>query len=202
MTFAEFVHHSAPRGRRMARAGKGEVGDAFFFTRDAHLMAESSLQPVSGESSDDCARGGDTSSSRSLRPCPRSSTIQPCGDRRRPVSGRWRSKLRTSAYGHRRLLHRVSGRASLRSPGRRITRCTSRRRSGRILLPRRQALSTFLWTSKMCLPPAPGQTVCLTCLVRRSGFCGALWSNLLTVPVVPVLVKTFVTVPFLDVLVP
>ena len=85
MTFAEFVHHSATRGRRMARAGKGEVGDAFFFTRDAHLMAESSLQPVSGESSDDCARGGDTSSSRSLRPCPRSSTIQPCGEKKASV---------------------------------------------------------------------------------------------------------------------
>ena len=68
----------------------------------------------SGESSDDCARGGDTSSSRWLRPWPRSNTTQPHGDTRRP------------------------------GPGRRITRCTSRRRSGRSLLPRRQALSSSL----------------------------------------------------------
>ena len=93
----------------------------------------------SGESRDDCARAGDTSSSRSLRPWPRSSTTLPYVDRRRP------------------------------GPWRRITRCTSRRRSGRILLPWRQALSTFPWTSKMCLPPAPGQTGCLPCLDRRSG---------------------------------
>ena len=43
--------------------------------------------------------------------------------------------------------------------------------------PRRQALSTFLSTSKMCLPPGRGQTGCPLCLVRRNGFCGAPWSR-------------------------
>ena len=106
---------------------------------------------LSAASSGDCAHGGDMSSSRSLRPWPRTLTTQPHGDRRRP------------------------------GPGRRITRCTSRRRSGRILLPRRQALSTFPWTSKMCLPPAPGQTGCLPCLGRMSGCCGTPLSRWVTV---------------------
>ena len=42
---------------------------------------------ASGASSDDCARGGDTSSSQSLRSWPRSLTTQPYGDRRRPGPG-------------------------------------------------------------------------------------------------------------------
>ena len=42
--------------------------------------------------------------------------------------------------------------------GRRITRCTSRQRSGRILLPCRQVCRTAPWTTTSHLPPAPGQT--------------------------------------------
>ena len=120
--------------------------------------------------SDDCARGGDTSSSRSLRPWPRSGITHPCRDRRRP------------------------------GPGRRITRCASRRRSGRTLLT--SGTEFFSLDLEDVLAAGSRPTVCLTCLVRRSGFCGALWSSLPTVPVVPLLVETFVTVPFLDVLVP
>ena len=37
---------------------------------------------------------------------------------KKTTEGRWRSTRRTPAYGHRRLLHRGSGRASCRSPGR------------------------------------------------------------------------------------
>ena len=50
----------------------------------------------SGESSDDCARGGDTSRSRSLRPWPRLRTTQPYGDRRRPGPG---EEVRVEAHG-------------------------------------------------------------------------------------------------------
>ena len=42
---------------------------------------------------------------------------------------------------------------------------------------RRQALSTFPLTTKMCLPPGRGQTGCPLCLVRRKGFCGAPFSR-------------------------
>ena len=64
---------------------------------------------LSVASSDDCARGGVTSSSRSLRPWPRRYTTQPCGDRRRP------------------------------GPGRRRGSCTSRPRSGSPLLASRSS---------------------------------------------------------------
>ena len=57
-------------------------------------------------------------------------------------------------------------------PGRRISSCTTRRNSGRILLRRRQAQCTLPWTSMMCLPPgAPGLTGSRRS-GRRSGFCG------------------------------
>ena len=71
------------------------------------IQAGSPSALLSDASSDDCARGGDTSSSRSLRPWPRPLTAQPHGDRRRPV------------------------------PGRRRASCTARPRSGRLLLPSR-----------------------------------------------------------------
>ena len=60
--------------------------------RECHLCPWTPLSsPVqelhSEESSDDCARGGDTSSSRPLRPWPRRYTTPPKGDRRRPGPG-------------------------------------------------------------------------------------------------------------------
>ena len=88
-------------------------------------VASSPVQVLhSEESSDDCARGGDTSSSRSLRPWPRTSTTPPYGDRRRPGLGR------------------------------RITRCTTRRRSGRILLPLAAGVQHFFLDDEE--PPAAG----------------------------------------------
>ena len=43
---------------------------------------------------------------------------------------------------------------------------------------RRQAPCTIRWTWMTCLPPvAPGQTVCLTCLDRRSGCSGTPWTR-------------------------
>ena len=61
------------------------------FTRVVHVMAELSGQPsepLSDGGSEDCACGGVTSSSRSLRSWPRFITTLPHGDRRRPGSGR------------------------------------------------------------------------------------------------------------------
>ena len=50
-----------------------------------------------------------------------------------------------------------------------------------IPLLRRQAPCTIQWTWMMCLPPgAPGQTVCSTCLDRRSECSAAPWSRLST----------------------
>ena len=43
-------------------------------------------------------------------------------------------------------------------------------------LPRRQALSTFPWTSKMCLPPGRGLTASLAS-GRRSGFSSTQWTR-------------------------
>ena len=57
-----------------------------FFVRRPSAGSTSQALP-SGESSDDCARGGDTSSSRSLRPWPRVRTTQP---------GEW---VRAEAHG-------------------------------------------------------------------------------------------------------
>ena len=109
------------------------------------------MELYSVESSDDCAHGGDMSSSRSLRPWPRFSTT-PHEDRRR------------------------------RGPGRRISSCTARRCSGRILLPRRQAQSTLPWMSMMCLPPwVPGLTGSRRS-GRRSGYSGAPCSRSSTTP--------------------
>ena len=80
-------------------------------------------------------------------------TTQPYGDRRRP------------------------------GPGRRRARRSTRLSSGRLLLPRRQAHSTLPWTWMTCLPPvAPDQTVCMTCLVHRSGYSGAPCSRSSTTP--------------------
>ena len=73
------------------------------------IQAGSPAALLSEESSDDCARGGDTSSSRSLRPWPRLLTTQPYGNRRRPGLGRRRA------------------------------RCTTRLRSGRLFLPSRSS---------------------------------------------------------------
>ena len=44
-------------------------------------------EPLGGEGSDDCARGGDTSSRRWLQSWPRTSTTVPHGDRGRPGQG-------------------------------------------------------------------------------------------------------------------
>ena len=44
---------------------------------------------------------------------------------------------------------------------------------------RRQALSTFPWTSKMCLPPGRGLTASLAS-GRRSGFSSTSWTSLST----------------------
>ena len=70
----------------------------------------------SEESSDDCAHGGDMSSSRSLRPWPRRCTI-PHEDRRRT------------------------------GPGRRRASCTTRTRTGRLLLPSRCSSSCSMKSS-------------------------------------------------------
>ena len=67
-----------------------------------------------------CVRGCDTNSRPSawlwqLRRTTARSRTPPHGDRRpAPEPGRWRSKFRKSAYGHRRLLHRGRGRAPTR----------------------------------------------------------------------------------------
>ena len=65
--------------------------------------------------SDDCARGGDTSSSRSLRSWPRISTTLPHGDRRWPGPGQGS----TTRHADRSLHLRGCGRAVSLSPGRR-----------------------------------------------------------------------------------
>ena len=67
-------------------------------------------------------------------------------------------------------------------PGRRISSCTTRRSSGRILLPRRQAQCTFPLTTKMCLPPGCGRTGCLPCPDRKHGYPGAPCSRSSTSP--------------------
>ena len=65
--------------------------------------------------SDDCARGGDTSSRRSLRSWPRLSTTLPHGGRRWPGPGQGS----TTRHGDRRLHLRGCGQAVSLSPGRR-----------------------------------------------------------------------------------
>ena len=90
------------------------------------------LEPIGDDASGGCARCFGTRSRLSAWPwqlLPTTVLVRrrrcrcrtaPHGDRRPPPGpGRWRSKLRTPACGHRRLLHRECGRASLRSPGRR-----------------------------------------------------------------------------------
>ena len=62
-------------------------------------------------------------------------------------------------------------------PGREISRCTTRPRSGRISLPRRQAPCTIRWTLMTCLPlEAPGLTGSGRS-GRRSGFSGTPWNR-------------------------
>ena len=77
--------------------------------------------------------------------------------------------------------HRADGDRRWPAPGKRFTRCTSRPRSGRIFFSRRQVCSTSSSTMTSHLPPAPGQTGCLPCRDRMSGFCGTPRSSLPTV---------------------
>ena len=77
------------------------------------------LVPPRGGVSDGSVSGFATSGSPSRWLWQKRLTTQLHGDRRLPQpSGRWRSKLRTTAYGHRRLFHRGCGQASSRSLGR------------------------------------------------------------------------------------
>ena len=101
----------------------GQVCELFFFQCVASEWMSLAGDPPQGESrgvdgSGGCVRGGDTNSRPSawlwpLRRTTARSRTPHHGDRRpAPEPGRWRSKVRTSAYGHRRLFHGGRGLAS------------------------------------------------------------------------------------------
>ena len=113
-----------------------------FFRRTSASSPGPELLSVA--SSDDCVRGGDMSSSRSLRPWPRRCTT-PHEDRRRP------------------------------GPGRRRASCTTRTRTGRLLLPSRCSLAC----SKRS-PAGGGLPAWQSRLGRRSGYSDTPWSSLPT----------------------
>ena len=102
---------------------------------------------LSGASSDDCARGGDTSSNRSLRPCHVHAPMRTASEDSPGRGGGTRcSTRRSSGTTH-----------TPRSPTRGDTTST---------------LTTACRSSV-----APGQTGWHPCLVHKSGFSGTSWSR-------------------------
>ena len=98
------------------------------------------MEPPRGGSVD-CVRGGATNNkSICWQRCPNTRTQRwtprttANGHRRQsPAPGRWRSKLRTPAYGHRRLLHRGARRGILAEPGPQRSHRSRRHFSGNCL---------------------------------------------------------------------